>query len=489
MPQTTRQASLHAPKVLCARSSRCSSAIAMRFAVAPQFWRVRNAEDFLAGDIEGFAVTSRGELRPGPSLKKVGDLHRSLRPVAGGRAERRSLLRHRQRREGLPPARHGAEGDLHRARAGDLRRRLPRRRALRRHARRTARSIASIRTTARRRSSSIRSRPTSGRWRSCRTAISPSPPASTESSSASRRKGRGRSSSTRPKRTSARSAVKNDGTILAGGSAKGRIYEIRPDGAAHALYDSPLIEISAIYVDANGIGWAAAASNVLPSTAPVEGDSRSRPRSRQPRLDHGRRGQRTEERRRRRQRRGQRLVRRQQRVGRVRRRGSGEIYRINPDGFVEIVRKFEHEMVYAITGGPNGSILLSTGPQGRIYELKDGEVSLLGSVPEKQVVSISTHRQRDADHDHEQRRRLPHGIRRRRRRRSSAPRRRTSSASRASATTASKATNVGDGHLAIAFRSGNTRTPDATWSPWSAASSVERRSDRRSRRHVTSSGR
>src|SRR4030088_1771192 len=41
------------------------------FAVAPQFWRVRNTEDFLAGDIEGFAVTSRGELRPGPSLKKA----------------------------------------------------------------------------------------------------------------------------------------------------------------------------------------------------------------------------------------------------------------------------------------------------------------------------------------------------------------------------------------------------------------------------------
>ena len=42
------------------------------FAVAPQFWRVRTTEDFLAGDIEGFAVTSRGELRPGPALKKVG---------------------------------------------------------------------------------------------------------------------------------------------------------------------------------------------------------------------------------------------------------------------------------------------------------------------------------------------------------------------------------------------------------------------------------
>src|SRR5436190_15590212 len=44
------------------------------FAVAPQFWRVRNADEFLAGDIEGFSVTSRGELRPGPSLKKLASL-------------------------------------------------------------------------------------------------------------------------------------------------------------------------------------------------------------------------------------------------------------------------------------------------------------------------------------------------------------------------------------------------------------------------------
>jgi hypothetical protein len=31
---------------------------------------------------------------------------------------------------------------------------------------------------------------------------------------------------------------------------------------------------------------------------------------------------------------------------------------------------------------------------------------------------------------------------------------------------------IGDGHLAIAFRSGNTRTPDATWSNWSTPSST-----------------
>src|SRR2546428_11283898 len=48
-----------------------SAFAASAFAVSPQFWRVRSADDLLAGDIDGFAVTSRGELRPGPSLKKV----------------------------------------------------------------------------------------------------------------------------------------------------------------------------------------------------------------------------------------------------------------------------------------------------------------------------------------------------------------------------------------------------------------------------------
>ena len=63
-------------------------------------------------------------------------------------------------------------------------------------------------------------------------------------------------------------AVKRDGTLLVGGSGKGRIYEVRADGAAHALYDSSLNEISSIYVDSNGMGWAAGASNVLPTSAP-----------------------------------------------------------------------------------------------------------------------------------------------------------------------------------------------------------------------------
>ena len=91
------------------------------FAVAPQFWRVRNAEDFLAGDIDGFAVTSRGELRPGPSLKKVATFTDPfvLSQVGAPNGDH-FLAPPRQRRQGLPPSRHGVEGDLHRAGARGL---------------------------------------------------------------------------------------------------------------------------------------------------------------------------------------------------------------------------------------------------------------------------------------------------------------------------------------------------------------------------------
>src|SRR5207237_2209256 len=65
-------------------------------------------------------------------------------------------------------------------------------------------------------------------------------------------------------------AVKSDGSLLVGGSGKGRIYEVKADGSAHALYDSSLNEISTVYIDNNGIGWAAGVSNVLPASAPAK---------------------------------------------------------------------------------------------------------------------------------------------------------------------------------------------------------------------------
>src|SRR5205823_4643994 len=83
-------------------------------------------------------------------------------------------------------------------------------------------------------------------------------------------KGEGKMLFTAPENHVRSLALKKDGTILAGGSGKGRIYEIRADGAAHALYDSALTEISSIYVDDKGIGWAAGVANTLPASAPAK---------------------------------------------------------------------------------------------------------------------------------------------------------------------------------------------------------------------------
>src|SRR3954469_1643477 len=441
------------------------------FAVAPQFWRVRNTEDFLAGDIEGFAVTSRGELRPGPSLKKVGTF---ADPFVLAQVS-------------APNGDHffgtGNQGKVYRLHGTELK-------AIYTAPEPEIYAVAfhdgALYAGTSPNGKVYRIDPNDGKatvfydpkqayiWAM---AFLPNGDLAVATGVDGKLfrvtpKGEGKLLFDSPETHLRSLGVKKDGTIFAGGSAKGRIYEIRPDGSAHALYDSALSEISSIYVDANGVGCASAASNVLPSTAPVKATP-TKPAAQTGTATTSATATAGEQK-------------KEEASGSVEvsvsfddgnassaaaTGGSGEIYRINPDGFVEVVRKFEHEMAYGITGGPNGSILLSTGPQGRIYELKDGEASLLGSVPEKQVVSISrtgnetlvTTTNSGAIYRLE-----------------SAP------SAKAEFRSAAKdverfsrfgnyrieGENVGDGHLAIAFRSGNTRTPDATWSPWSTASTT-----------------
>jgi len=437
------------------------------FAVAPQFWRVRNAENFLAGDIEGFAVTSRGELRPGPSLKKVATF---TDPFVLSQV-------------GAPNGDHffgtGNEGKVYRLHGTELK------------AVYTAPEPEVYAVAFHDGAVYVGSSPNGKVYR-----VDPNDGKSTVFFDPKQAyiwameflpngdlavatgvdgklfrvtpKGDGKVLFDSPETHLRCLAVKKDGTLLAGGSAKGRIYEIRPDGGAHALYDSPLSEISSIYVDANGIGWASAASNILPSTAPVKATA-PKPATQTTAPSASASASSGEQK-------------KEEPTGSVEvsigiddsaggPSGSGEIYKINPDGFVELVRKFEHEMAYGITGGPNGSILLATGPQGRIYQLNDGEVSLVGSVPEKQVVSISTAAGQTLITTTNS---------------GAVYRMENGPSAKAEFRSAAKdverfshfghyridGDNLGDGHLAISFRSGNTRTPDATWSPWSAASSA-----------------
>jgi len=441
------------------------------FAVSPKFWRVRNAEDFLAGEIEGFAVTSRGELRAGPSVKKVASFTDPF------------VLTQATAPNGDRFFGTGNDGKVYRLRGSDLKLIFtapePEIYALAFH-------DGALFAGSSPNGKVYRLDPNDGK---SSTFFDPKqayiwsmaflPDGSLAVATGVDGKLFRVTPNGEPKvlfdspETHLRSlAVKNDGTLLVGGSSKARIYEVRADGSAHALYDSSLSEISSIYIDKNGTGWAAGVSNVLPSSAPSKPQPpKPAPQPSSPSATSG----------------GSSEQKKEESAGNVevsfsfedqgtssqsQSSGTGELYKINSDGFVEIARKFDKEMIYAISASPNGGILLSTGPQGRVYQLKESDLSLLAAVPEKQVVSISSNGS-DA---------LITTT-------NSGAVYRMDNASPAKAEFRSAVkdvehfshfghyridgSGVGDGRVAIAFRSGNTRTPDATWSPWSGVSAAQ----------------
>jgi hypothetical protein len=438
------------------------------WAVAPQFWRVRSADDFLAGDIDGFAVTSRGELRPGPTLRKLGTFTDPF------------VLSQATAPDGDRFFGTGNDGKVYRLRSTELK-------LLYTAPEPEVYSVAfhdgALYAATSPNGKVYRIDPNDGKatpffdpkqayiWAMDFLPSGELVVATGVEGKLFRvdAKGEGKVLFDSLDTHLRSLAVKKDGTMLVGASSKARIYEVKPDGTAHALFESPLSEIAAVYVDANGIGWAAAATNVPPSTPPSKAQP-AKPAGQATTTTTTSSGS------------GEKKDEKDSSSGSVEvsvsfedqgsnaaaaaQAGSGEVYRINPDGFVETVRKFDHEMAYAISSGANGAVLLSTGPQGRIYALKDGEVSLLATAPEKQVVSISTaggetivtttnsgavYRMDNAPSTHAEFRSAAKDVER-----------------------FSKfggfridGEDIDSGRIAIAFRSGNTRTPDGTWSAWS----------------------
>src|SRR5216684_695555 len=239
------------------------------FAVAPQFWRVRTADDFLAGEIEGFAVTSRGQLRPGPSLKKVASF---TDPFVLAQA-------------GAPNGDHffgtGNEGKLYRLRGSEMKLLYtapePEIYAVVFH-------NGAVYAGTSPNGKVYRVDPNDGKatvffepkqayiWSMQFLGNGDLAVATGVNGKLFRvtPKGEGKVWFDAPETHLRSMALRGDGSLLVGGSGKGRIYEVRDDGNAHALYDSSLSEISAIYVDGNSVGWAAGVSNVLPSSAPAK---------------------------------------------------------------------------------------------------------------------------------------------------------------------------------------------------------------------------
>jgi hypothetical protein len=431
------------------------------FAVAPQFWRVNSAEDFLAGESEGFAITSRGELKPAPAMKKIATLTDPF------------VLSQTSAPNGDRFLGTGNDGKVYRLRGEELKLLYT---APEPEIYAVAFAGGALYVGSSPNGKIYRVDPESGKQTTFydpkQAYIWAIEPLSNGDFAVATGvdgklfrvtpKGEGKvlydSADTHIRSV----AERKDGSLIAGGSGKGRIYEIGKDGSAHALFDSPLNEISAIYVDANDIAWAAGVSNVLPASAPAKQAPKNQQQQQQQQSAQPSGGDQKKE--------GDATANVEvsfsfdDNATTATQAGSAEVYKISPDGFVETVRKFEREMIYAISGGTNGSVLLATGPNGRIYELRDGELALLGATPEKQVVSISNNIITTTNSGAVYR--LENGL---------AP----NAEFRSAAKDVERFSrfghyrivgrNLANGNVAVAFRSGNTRTPDSTWSSWTAA--------------------
>jgi hypothetical protein len=437
---------------------------AQALAVAPQFWRVGAAEDFLAGELEGFAVNSRGELRVAPAVKKIASFTDPF------------VLSQASAPNGDRFFGTGNDGKIYRLRGEklDLLYTAPEPEV---YALSFVNGALLAGTSPN--GKVYRIDPNSGAqtvfYDPQSAYIWAIEPAGNDVLVATGVEGKLFRVSSKGEGTvlydSADTHIRSlglrkDGTILAGASAKGRIYQIARDGSAIALFDSPLNEITSIYVDANGTGWAAGVTNVLPSSAPAK--TQAKPAQQGGQSQQSGSGSGSSE---------------QKKEGEASatvevsfsfdesssstaaasQSGASEVYRIDPDGFVDTVRKFDREMVYAVTGGANGSVLLATGPNGRLYELRAGEVALIGAVPEQQIVSIEnniiTTTNSGAIY------RMEGGT-------AASPQFRSAAKDVERFSRFGQyrieGRNLAAGNVAIEFRSGNTRTPDATWSPWTS---------------------
>lgn len=436
-------------------------------AVQPQFWRVQSAEDFLGGELEGFAITSRGELRVAPAMRKIATFTDPfvLSQTAAPNGDRFFGT--------------GNEGKVYRLRGEELKLIFT---APEPEIYAVAFRDGALLVGSSPNGKVYRVNPENGTqsvffdpkqayiWAlevldSGDVAVATGVEGKLFRVSAS---GEGKVLYDATDTHIRSLAERKDGSLLAGASGKGRIYAITRDGNAHALYDSALNEIASVYVDANNVGWAAAVSNTLPSSAPK---SQSRPAQQQNQQQQQQSGGEKKE--------GEASAGTAQAVevsfsfddsgaSAAAQSGSSEVYRIEPDGFVETVRKFEREMVYAVSGAAdNAGVLLATGPNGRVYDLRNGELALVGAVPEKQIVSIAGNVITTTNSG-------------------AVYRMETRGAANPEFRSAAKdverfsrfgnyrieGRNLEAGNVAISFRSGNTRTPDGTWSQWTTPQSA-----------------
>ena len=254
----------------------------------------------------------------------------------------------------------------------------------------------------------------------------------------------------------------SQGRLWAGTSGKGLLLRIAPDGTATTVYDSEKSEVVAIAAGPKGEIWAAADAARLaggggPARTPVAPSARDKKSDAAPGPGGGSEGDasvtvtattsftppapappsgKTGE--------------------------SSELVEVMPDDSIVPFWKSDDELIYSCRYEPaSGGVLVATGPKGRLYSVRKELASLSATVDEKRIV-LATADVLATDSPASAYRRLP------------ATRgeyfssiKDTGRTSRFGAFRAEFSAEKGSA-VDLAFRSGNSSFPDATWSAWSA---------------------
>jgi hypothetical protein len=166
-------------------------------------------------------------------------------------------------------------------------------------------------------------------------------------------------------------AVDKDGNLIAGGDPKGYIYRISPEGKAFVLYDSGMREIHAIAVAPNGTIYASAMTgepNVPSAASPVQATTSG---TSQPTITVTVNAAEPQD---------IQVIEPLESVSsdtpRSQSRKSGSdansqsaVLEISPDGVVNTIWRSRDEMVFSVLPR-DGKLLFSTGTKGRIYSLE-----------------------------------------------------------------------------------------------------------------------
>jgi hypothetical protein len=264
-------------------------------------------------------------------------------------------------------------------------------------------------------------------------------------------------------------AFDKSGNLLAGTGTPGKVLRIDADGKAFVLLDSPFQEIRALRFDDKGALYVAAVSG-RPGTgsAPVSTELVDRPTTETTRapvasvsaeitsmsiVDVGTgssaRGSTPED----------------------RRSPKGAVYRIATDGVWDELWESREDSPYDLTFDPNGALIVGTGNKGKIYRLEGNPLraTLLARAPAQQVTAFH----RDASGRLYYATANPGKVLRLSSER--APRGTYESETRDAQMVSTwgaiswRGTAAGGSKIELFTRSGNTETPDDTWSNWSSA--------------------